>query len=81
MLVRMWRYGVHSFLELLRQKLPGSIEYMLDFISLPHSMISLLIESVSYFEETWTECLGGLAQYRMAMKAAVQSSRKCSWLI
>lgn len=65
---RMWRYGVHSFLELLRQKLPGSMEYMLDFIYLSYSMMTLLLESVPDFKETWVECLGDLARYRMAVE-------------
>lgn len=25
---RIWRYGIHSFLERLRQQLPGSLDYM-----------------------------------------------------
>ena len=29
---RMWRHGIHSFLELLRHKLPESLEHMLTFI-------------------------------------------------
>ncbi|KAJ6136798.1 hypothetical protein N7497_012351 [Penicillium chrysogenum] len=65
---RMWRYGVFSFLELLRQKLPGSMEYMLDFIYLSYSMITLLLESVTDFRDTWIECLGDLARYRMAVE-------------
>ncbi|KAJ6159376.1 hypothetical protein N7497_003913 [Penicillium chrysogenum] len=65
---RMWRYGVFSFLELLRQKLPGSIEYMLDFIYLSYSMITLLLESVTDFRDTWIECLGDLARYRIAVE-------------
>jgi hypothetical protein len=63
---RMWRYAIHSFLELMRQKLPGSIEYMLDFIYFSYSMMTLLLESVSGFKVTWIECLGDLARYRMA---------------
>ncbi|KAJ5836609.1 DNA/RNA-binding domain E.t1.c1-type [Penicillium robsamsonii] len=73
---RMWRYGVHSFLELLRQKLPGSMEYMLDFIYLSYSMITLLLESVSYFKETWIECLGDLARYRMAVEELDKKDRE-----
>ncbi|KAJ5319154.1 uncharacterized protein N7506_011858 [Penicillium brevicompactum] len=65
---RMWKYAIHSFLELLRQKLPGSMEYMLDFIYLSYSMMTLLLESVSHFKETWIECLGDLARYRMAVE-------------
>ncbi|KAJ5255838.1 hypothetical protein N7505_010989 [Penicillium chrysogenum] len=65
---RMWRYGVYSFLELLLQMLPGSMEYMLDFIYLSYSMITLLLESVTDFRGTWIECLGDLARYRMAVE-------------
>ncbi|OQE39832.1 hypothetical protein PENCOP_c006G01905 [Penicillium coprophilum] len=73
---RMWRYGVHSFLELLRLKLPGSMEYMLDFIYLSYSMITLLLESVPEFKETWIECLGDLARYRMAVEELDKKDRE-----
>ncbi|CAI7592587.1 unnamed protein product [Penicillium crustosum] len=73
---RMWRYGVHSFLELLRHKLPQSMEYMLDFIYLSYSMITLLLESVPYFKETWIECLGDLARYRMAVEEFDKKDRE-----
>ncbi|CAI7603428.1 unnamed protein product [Penicillium glandicola] len=73
---RMWRYGVHSFLELLRQKLPGSMEYMLAFIYLSYSMITLLLESVPGFKETWIECLGDLARYRMAVEEFDKKDRE-----
>jgi hypothetical protein len=65
---RMWRYGIHAFLELLRQKLPESMEHMLCFIYLAYSMVSLLLESVPDFKETWVECMGDLARYRMAVE-------------
>lgn len=65
---RMWRYGIHSFLEVLRQKLPESLDYMLNFIYLAYSMMTMLLESVSAFRETWIECLGDLARYRMAVE-------------
>ncbi|CAI7595842.1 unnamed protein product [Penicillium palitans] len=65
---RMWRYGVHSFLELLRQKPPGFMEHMLNFIHISYSMMTLLLESVPAFKETWIECLGDLARYRMAVE-------------
>ncbi|KAH7110034.1 hypothetical protein B0J13DRAFT_462634, partial [Dactylonectria estremocensis] len=29
---RMWRHGIHSFLELLRHRLPASLEHMLTFL-------------------------------------------------
>ncbi|OBS15857.1 hypothetical protein FPOA_13372, partial [Fusarium poae] len=58
---RMWRHGIHSFLELLRQRLPASLEHMLNFLHLAYSMMALLYETVPAFEDTWIECLGDLA--------------------
>lgn len=34
MAARMWRHGIHSYLELLRQRLPGSREHMLSYVYL-----------------------------------------------
>lgn len=65
---RMWRYGIHSFLELLRHRLPDSLEHTLTFLYLAYSMMTLLLESVPAFRETWIECLGDLARYRMAVE-------------
>ncbi|KAL1957641.1 hypothetical protein VTO42DRAFT_5618 [Malbranchea cinnamomea] len=67
---RMWRYGIHSFLELLRHRLPEALEHMLTFIYTAYSMMTLLVESVPSFEDTWIECLGDLARYRMAIEEA-----------
>ncbi|PNY24198.1 SMG-like protein 1, partial [Tolypocladium capitatum] len=65
---RMWRHGIHSFLELLRHKLPASLEHMLTFIYIAYSMMALLYETVPTFEDTWIECLGDLGRYRMAIE-------------
>ncbi|PHH59166.1 hypothetical protein CDD81_3668 [Ophiocordyceps australis] len=65
---RMWRHGIHSFLELLRHKLPHSLEHMLTFIYIAYSMMALLYETVPAFEDTWIECLGDLGRYRMAIE-------------
>lgn len=65
---RMWRHGIHSFLELLRHCLPASLEHMLTFIYLAYSMMALLYETVPAFEDTWIECLGDLGRYRMAIE-------------
>ncbi|KAJ5155658.1 DNA/RNA-binding domain E.t1.c1-type [Penicillium capsulatum] len=73
---RMWRYGIHSFLEVLRQRLPESLDYMLNFIYLAYSMVTLLLESVSAFRDTWIECLGDLARYRMAVEDSVLRDRE-----
>jgi hypothetical protein len=65
---RMWKHGIHSFLELLRRRLPDSFDYMLAFIYLAYQMMALLCETVPAFEETWIECLGDLGRYRMAIE-------------
>jgi Est1 DNA/RNA binding domain len=65
---RMWRNGIHAFLELLRQQLPDSYEHMLAFVYIAYSTMALLLESVPSFRETWIECLGDLARYRMAIE-------------
>ncbi|KAL5119298.1 hypothetical protein ACEQ8H_002785 [Pleosporales sp. CAS-2024a] len=65
---RMWKHGIHSFLELLRRRLPDSIDHMLAFIYLAYQMMALLYETVPAFEDTWIECLGDLGRYRMAIE-------------
>ena len=55
---RMWRHGIHAFLEVLRYRLPDSLEHMLAFIYIAYSMMALLFETVPTFEDTWIECLG-----------------------
>lgn len=65
---RMWRHGIHAFLEVLRHRLPESLDHMLAFIYIAYSMMALLYETVATFEDTWIECLGDLARYRMAIE-------------
>jgi hypothetical protein len=65
---RMWKHGIHSFLELLRYRLPESLEFMISFIYTAYQMMSLLYETVPAFEDTWIECLGDLGRYRMAIE-------------
>ena len=65
---RMWRHGIYAFLEVLRHRLPESLEHMLAFIYIAYSMMTLLYETIPTFEETWTECLGDLGRYRMAIE-------------
>jgi len=65
---RVWRHGIHSFLELLRHRLPASLEHMLTFIYLAYAMMALLYETVPAFKDTWIECLGDLGRYRMAIE-------------
>ncbi|RAR15499.1 telomerase-binding protein est1a protein [Stemphylium lycopersici] len=65
---RMWKHGIHSFLELLRMRLPESIDYMLAFIYLGYQMMALLHETVPALDDTWIERLGDLGRYRMAIE-------------
>lgn len=65
---RMWRHGIHAFLEVLRHRLPDSLDHMLGFIYIAYSMMALLYETVPTFEDTWIECLGDLGRYRMAIE-------------
>jgi hypothetical protein len=57
---RLWRHGIVSFIELLRTRLPASLDYMLSFIFIAYSVIALLFETVPAFEDTWIECIGDL---------------------
>ncbi|KAI4721992.1 hypothetical protein E4T48_01691 [Aureobasidium sp. EXF-10727] len=73
---RMWKHGIHSFLEVLRRRLPESLDYMLQFIYLAYQTVTLLYETVPSFEDTWVECLGDLARYRMAVEEADMRDRE-----
>jgi hypothetical protein len=73
---RLWIYGIHNLLELMRRRLPDSLDQMLAFIYLAYSMMALFMETVPSFEETWIECLGDLARYRMAIEMADQRDRE-----
>ncbi|KAF2765122.1 hypothetical protein EJ03DRAFT_331249 [Teratosphaeria nubilosa] len=65
---RMWKHGIHAFLEVLRHRRPESQDHMLGFIYLSYQMMALLYETVPSFTDTWIECLGDLARYRMAIE-------------
>ncbi|KAI1327417.1 hypothetical protein F5Y16DRAFT_196462 [Xylariaceae sp. FL0255] len=65
---RIWRHGIHSFLELLHHRLPASQEHMLAFIYLAYCIMALLYETVLPFGDIWIECLGDLDRYRMAIE-------------
>ena len=65
---RMWRHGIHAFLDVLRYRLPDSLEHMLAFIYIAYSMMALLYETLPTFEDAWIECLGDLGRYGMAIE-------------
>ncbi|RAO71504.1 uncharacterized protein BHQ10_007516 [Talaromyces amestolkiae] len=68
--VRMWRHGIQPFLDLLRKELPLSRNYLLAFLYMAYAIMTLLLESVPQFEETWIELLGDLARYKMGIEKA-----------
>ncbi|RYP48351.1 hypothetical protein DL769_011210 [Monosporascus sp. CRB-8-3] len=59
---RLWRHGIYSFLELLRSRLPASLEQMFAFISVAYAMLSVIYEKAPAFEDTWFELLGDLGR-------------------
>lgn len=65
---RMWCHSFHSFLEVTRHRLPESLDHLLAFVYIDYTMMALLYKTVPSFEDTWIECLGGLARYRMAFE-------------
>lgn len=65
---RLWKNGIHAFLEVLRHRRPESQDCMLAFIYLACQMMALLYETVAKFQNTWIECLGDLTRYRMAIE-------------
>ena len=61
---RMWKHAIHNFLELLRYRLPHSLEHMLKFILLAYGMMALR----KFSRSPWSECLSDLGRYRMAIE-------------
>ncbi|KAJ6003936.1 hypothetical protein N7540_013218 [Penicillium herquei] len=76
---RLWDCGILPCLELMRQKLPGSMEFLIRFISISYSVLSLLLENVSAFKEIWMECLGDLSRYRMGIEVSSMAVRE-TWV-
>lgn len=65
---RIWKSGIHTFLEVLRHHLPESLEHMLTFLHMAYGVVCLLYETIPSHKATWIECLGDLARYRMAVE-------------
>ncbi|KAF2454436.1 hypothetical protein BDY21DRAFT_387554 [Lineolata rhizophorae] len=72
---RMWKHGIHAFLEILQHRLPASLDYMLAYIYLAYRMMTPLFETVPSFEEPWIECLGDIGRYR----AAIEDGNRPDW--
>ncbi|EMR09666.1 hypothetical protein PNEG_01856 [Pneumocystis murina B123] len=72
---RLWRNSIYTYLEILRSQLPYTIEHLISYILFSYSQITVLLETVSTFENEWIECLGDLARYRMAIEEVDMESR------
>ena len=72
----LWQFGIHNFLEVLRSRLPESLEYMLAFLYTAYSMMTLLYETVPAFTDIWIECLGDIGRYRMAVEDNDRQNRE-----
>ena len=74
--VRMWKHGIHAFLELLRHRQPDPQDYMPVFIYTGYQT-TLLLETAPGFMHTWIVCLEDLAWYRMA----VENDMRTTWTV
>jgi hypothetical protein len=52
---RMWIYGIQKFLDLLKENLPSTLDYIRSFIYFAYSVITLLLETAPESNETWIE--------------------------
>ena len=63
----MWEYGISSLLELLKEHLPGSLDYMLQFFHISYQMTVLVYETVPVFQIIWKKHLASLPRYKVAI--------------
>lgn len=65
---RLWRHAIQSYLELLRRRLPKSIEHIKRVLYHSFATMGFLLESVPVFSQSWLECLGDIARLRYDFK-------------
>jgi len=78
---RLWKHAIYDCLEILRRsicetsarKQDPAMEHFLHFFCIAYQMVALLYETVPAFKNTWTERLGDLARYRMAVEDSCRS--------
>jgi len=73
--VRMWKHGIHGFLELLCRGLPEAADHMRTFINHAYSIVTLLCREVPALENTWIECLGNLSEYQVLIEDDIEDKR------
>ncbi|KAK1975595.1 hypothetical protein LZ30DRAFT_555317, partial [Colletotrichum cereale] len=54
---RLWDYGIHGLLEILRDRLPVTSDVMVSFVFQTYTTLSLLNEQMPTFKYKWKECL------------------------
>ncbi|RDL30109.1 uncharacterized protein BP5553_10387 [Venustampulla echinocandica] len=68
---RTWRHGMLSFLELLKDRLPASLDDTRDkltFMELAYTMMDLLREANPAFEDTWITCLADFNRHLSSIR-------------
>lgn len=73
---RLFRYGIHGFLKVLRKYLSQTLQHTQYFLNLAYSLMGVLYETVPAFRDTWVECLGDLARYWWALCLEDEDSNK-----
>ncbi|KAL4903945.1 hypothetical protein BDW74DRAFT_168762 [Aspergillus multicolor] len=73
---RLWRVGIYGLLEFLRHRLPESLERMLAFLHQSYIQMTILVDLVSRFEDTWFECLGDLSRYHILVEESDPRERE-----
>jgi len=73
--VRMWKHGIHGFLELLCRGLPEAADHMRTFINHAYSIVTLLCREVPALENTWIEYLGDLSEYHVLIEDNIEDKR------
>ena len=68
---RLWQ-RVQALLDLMRRHLPASREHMTGFISLAFTLFTVLYEHATDLEAIWSECLGDVARFGMAVQSSVE---------
>ena len=74
---RLWQ-RIHALLDLMRRNLPAAEEHMAGFISLSFTLLTVLYEHAVGLEGIWSECLGDVARFGMAVQTSLEE--RSIWL-
>ncbi|KUI64505.1 hypothetical protein VM1G_00671 [Cytospora mali] len=80
MSARLWKHGMHAFLELLRHRLPESLDFTEDFVSLTYKLLSALDEDVPRFRCTWAEMKGDVARYGWGIQGDTNTGKRWNYV-